>query len=274
MKRGLVDYMSYFSDGYTSLKLPIAGPDGLGGLRNAQLGAIHAIASHFTVESRPALAVLPTGAGKTAVLMVSAFLLRATRVLVITPSTLVREQIAGKFGELDPLRALDVIPATLGNPRVLEVKKRMATSGDWQAVRNFEVVVSTPNCISTAHDGICIPSPCLFDLLLIDEAHQSPAKTWQALLDQFPDARALLVTATPFRRDKKEIRGRFVYRKMFIETYSSPTFDKARRFYTAQGFNEVGGIRNYLPDGADMVVYLKTLSPTRNHQAPSQLGPD
>ena len=49
------------------------------------------------------------------------------------------------------------------------------------------------------------------------------------------------------------------FRKMFIETYSSPTFDKARRFYTAQGFNEVGGVRNYLPDGADMVVYGSAL---------------
>lgn len=203
--------MSYFQDNYGSVRLPIAGPDGAGGLRNAQLGAIHAIASHFTVDSRPALAVLPTGAGKTAVLMVSAFLLRATRVLVITPSTLVREQIAGKFGELDPLRALAVIPATLGTPRVIEVKKRMETPADWEAVRDFDVIVSTPNCVSAAQERICAPPPGLFDLLLIDEAHHSPAKTWQALFDQFSDARALLVTATPFRRDKKEIRGKFVY---------------------------------------------------------------
>jgi superfamily II DNA or RNA helicase len=177
--------MSYFQDNYGSVKLPIAGPDGAGGLRNAQLGAIHAIASHFTVENRPALAVLPTGAGKTAVLMVSAFLLRATRVLVITPSTLVREQIAGKFAELDPLRALAVIPETLGTPRVIEVKKRMETPADWEAVRDFDVIVSTPNCVSAAQERVCAPPPGLFDLLLIDEAHHSPAKTWQALLDQF-----------------------------------------------------------------------------------------
>jgi superfamily II DNA or RNA helicase len=42
---------------------------------------------------------------------------------------------------------------------------------------------------------------------LIDEAHHSPAKTWQAVLDAFPHARRALFTATPFRRDKKQIKG-------------------------------------------------------------------
>ena len=49
------------------------------------------------------------------------------------------------------------------------------------------------------------------------------------------------------------------YKKFFVETYSSPTFARAREFYARQGFAVVGQIANYLPDGADMVVFGKSL---------------
>jgi len=49
------------------------------------------------------------------------------------------------------------------------------------------------------------------------------------------------------------------YRKLFIETYRNPGFTKARKFYCSHGFKDVGGIRDYLPDGSDMVVYRKNL---------------
>ena len=45
------------------------------------------------------------------------------------------------------------------------------------------------------------------------------------------------------------------FRKMFIETYSSATFERARGFYTVRGFKQIGVVENYLPDGAAMIVY-------------------
>lgn len=53
-------------------------------------------------------------------------------------------------------------------------------------------------------------------------------------------------------------RGRG-YTRLLIETYSSPPFARARAFYTARGFEEIGAIKGYMPDGADMVVYCKHL---------------
>ena len=49
------------------------------------------------------------------------------------------------------------------------------------------------------------------------------------------------------------------FKKMFIETYMSPTFEKARRFYQNKGFNPAGEIKDYLPDGEAMIVYLNVL---------------
>jgi len=61
------------------------------------------------------------------------------------------------------------------------------------------------------------------------------------------------------------------YRKLFIETYSSPEFAKARAFYQAQGCTETGRIKAYMPGDDDMVVYSKPIIPPyatvpqRNH---------
>jgi GNAT superfamily N-acetyltransferase len=49
------------------------------------------------------------------------------------------------------------------------------------------------------------------------------------------------------------------YGKLFVETYDSPTFSRAVRFYGKAGFGMAGRIENYLPDGSSMVVFLKEL---------------
>jgi superfamily II DNA or RNA helicase len=52
--------------------------------------------------------------------------------------------------------------------------------------------------------------PDLFDLVLFDEAQHLPARTWTAILHE-ADARAALFTATPFRRDRKQLPGSPVF---------------------------------------------------------------
>jgi superfamily II DNA or RNA helicase len=48
-----------------------------------------------------------------------------------------------------------------------------------------------------------------FDLIVVDEAHHSTAKSYRAILNRFPHARVLGVTATPIRLDGKGFRGIF-----------------------------------------------------------------
>ena len=49
------------------------------------------------------------------------------------------------------------------------------------------------------------------------------------------------------------------YRKLLVGTYRHSDFDKARHFYAANGFSEMGGVSDYLQDGSDMVVYGKRI---------------
>jgi hypothetical protein len=45
--------------------------------------------------------------------------------------------------------------------------------------------------------------PPLFDLIIMDEAHHTPAPTWKRMLDLLPEVRTLGLTATPFRTDNQ-----------------------------------------------------------------------
>jgi superfamily II DNA or RNA helicase len=182
------------------------------GWRRPQLGALGATMSHWSLtEGEPTVISIPTGTGKTAVGMAAPFLLTAPpqRVLVLAPARQIRHQLVENFSTYVQLQTLGVLPVAAGTPSVLEMSGRVA---DWSTIEPFDVVVALPNSISPIHyDDDKRPPPDLFDLIVVDEAHHAPAETWRAVLDHFVDARALLLTATPRRRDGKRIPGSLEY---------------------------------------------------------------
>lgn len=198
--------MTYFADNTLALNL-VNAPNT--GFRPGQLGALHSALAHFSVYDEPAILSLPTGYGKTALIMALPFLLKARRVLVVEPSDALRQQTTSHFKELSVLRRLGVILADAPNPAVLGQKGAPADVHAWKKVVEQDVVVSTPQSLSpsvapqAAHD--------LFDVIIFDEAHHAPADTWSAFLSHYPNARSIFLTATPFRRDRKVIPGRMAY---------------------------------------------------------------
>lgn len=203
--------MPYFTARADELRMPLLSSTTGNGLRAAQIAAAQAVASHFFANSEPALVVMPTGSGKTCVMMLVAILLRARRALVLTPSRMVRDQLRQAFEQLELLKKVGALPITAPLPRVREVTSRMSTLEDWQSVRDSDVVVGTVPSCSPQIDGVATPPTDLFDLVLCDEAHHEQAPTWRALLDHFSDAKRVLFTATPFRRDLKILRARVVF---------------------------------------------------------------
>jgi len=186
---------------------PLEGPNT--GFRPGQLGALHAVLSHFSVYDEPAIVSLPTGYGKTAVIMALPFILGAQRVLVVEPSDVLRRQTTAHFRVLSTLRKLNVVPAATPNPAAKGQKGRPATSAEWDKLGDSDVVVSTPGSTSPVNEPRSAVD--LFDLVIFDEAHHAPADTWKAYLDHYRGARFVFLTATPFRRDKKAIPGRLAY---------------------------------------------------------------
>ncbi len=197
--------MAYFAERYPALRFPLASSANSPGLRGAQIAAAHAVSAHFFSRRDPAVVVMPTGSGKSVVMMLAAIVLRAERVLVVTPSRMVREQLANHFSSLRVLRSAGALPENEPLPRVRAIGGRLDSSAKVEALRRQDVVVGTVQALATDR----FP-PDLFDVVLWDEAHHAPAPSWRALFEAFPSARHVLFTATPFRRDSKTVKGQIV----------------------------------------------------------------
>ena len=204
--------MGFFEDNAEKLA-PLA----LGGkvvYRECQVGAAWATLAHFTASSEPALISMPTGSGKTALMMMLAFLLKAERVIIVTPSVVLRGQTAFKFRDLEDLKKARAYPLDAPGPRVHDHTGQLTSANAWVAFLGYDVIVVTPHTTSPGYEEIVGPSPGFFGsetLLFFDEAHHSRARTWQVLMRAFAESRLVLLTATPFRNDNRRLLAKLVY---------------------------------------------------------------
>lgn len=212
--------MSYYSEQYSQLTFPIS-TDNSPGLRNAQIGALYAVASHATLRPLdPAIVVMPTGSGKTAVLMMAPYMLRKTKVLIVTPSALVRGQIAEEFKTLKTLKKIGVFDKSVASPNVYEAIHLYSDECAEKIELSEVVIASHQVAASISENNIKF----LFDYVIIDEAHHVPAPTWQRIIHNMNHSASLLVTATPFRKDRKEIKGDHVYNYPLSKAYRDGIF--------------------------------------------------
>jgi len=179
------------------------------GLRQPQVGALHAIASFWTISDQPAAIVMPTGTGKTEVMIASAIDAACERLLVVVPTDSLRTQTADKFltyGKLEQLGVISGLPwpvvATLSTqpkPKHLDLLK------------NCNITVTTMSAIGRMNSDEQLEFSRLFSHIYFDEAHHIEAQTWKRFQQNCRDAKVLLLTATPFREDGKHLEGKIIY---------------------------------------------------------------
>lgn len=144
-------------------------------LRPYQKDAIAAIRNEWTKEGRKrTLLVLPTGCGKTVVFNEIARQ-ESPGVLILAHRDELIEQARQKYGDVTgKIKASEntILPVTVGSVQTM-------------SRRNYD--------------------PDLFSTIIVDEAHHSLSPSYQNILQQFPDAKVLGVTATADRSDKKNL---------------------------------------------------------------------
>ena len=182
-------------------------------IRNCQRGAYYATLAHFSRTNTPCLIGLPTGSGKTALMMALCFGLQIKRALIVTPATILRHQTSEKFKSLEDLIQANAIPSNLPKPDVFEAIHEFQSLSDWNHCLSFDVTVATPNVTSPMYQRVSKTPKGLFDVIFIDEAHHAPAESWSQLLQAFHtiEVKAILMTGTPYRRDRVEISADLIY---------------------------------------------------------------
>ena len=141
---------SFFAQNRDALNLAkqVATPNQ--GFRVGQLGAMHAVLAHESVHDDPAIVCLPTGYGKTSLMMALPLLLAAQRVLVVEPSNALRRQVFSHFRELSTLRRIGAISDDVPNPKVLRLEGRPVDAAAWEALATQDVIVTTASSASPA----------------------------------------------------------------------------------------------------------------------------
>jgi superfamily II DNA or RNA helicase len=141
--------------------------------------------------TRRILGVAPTGGGKTVIFaeIIRCFVSRYKPVLVLTHRREIITQTSQKLRDLDIPHGI-IMAGT--QPRPLEAVQVAAI----QTLHRRAIHAGT------------MPLPPA-DLLVIDEAHHCPANTYRKIIEAYPDAVLLGLTATPCRGDGRGLGGIF-----------------------------------------------------------------
>ena len=170
-----------------------------------QIEAVRAVHEHLRDPKKPniALVVLPTGCGKTGVAVLASYVLNATKVLVITPSVTISEQIYDAFCHNDKMFLWVRGIINTDEKKQLLLPRGVCIKNSTPILENLHyplMIVNAHKIGGKSNVAIKdIPSNN-YDLVIVDEAHHYPAPTWKLLVDHFPKSRRLFLTATPFHR--------------------------------------------------------------------------
>lgn len=181
-------------------------------LRVPQVEAYEATSKHFSdaAAEREVSIILPVGCGKSGVITLLPFGVRARRVLVIAPGLKIAEQLHNDF---DPskgsfyqrAKVLDGPPY----PEPVDVKSGATNKTD---LEEADVVVANIQQLQGADNRWLNKLPDdFFDLILVDEGHHNVAASWEALRKKFPAAKIVNLSATPARADGQVMAGKIIY---------------------------------------------------------------
>lgn len=188
-----------------------------GNLRQPQRDAYQAVREHFANSREPVVVQMPVGSGKTGLISILPFGIANRRVLIVAPNLTIREAIfeAVDSGSKDCFwRKMRVAPLTVEGPFAAKIDGGDTTFAD---CADSHFVVANVQQLSHAKSKWLAEFPAdFFDLILIDEGHHNAAASWRRLMDHFPAAKVVSLTATPFRSDGQALIGKRLYHYPFL----------------------------------------------------------
>lgn len=171
----------------------------------------------FRAGNNKAILQLPVGCGKTGLAALLPLGLAEGRVLVIAPNLTIKE---GLYDAMDITNRQKCFWRKAG---VLSRDQMIAgplactlDSGNISVALKSHIVITNIQQLATSADKWLTEFPDnFFDMIIVDEAHHSVAASWQKVIERFPAAKVVLLTATPFRGDRQELDGELVFRYSF-----------------------------------------------------------
>lgn len=196
----------------------------------------------FRAGKNKAILQIPVGCGKTGLASLLPLGLSEGRVIVIAPNLTIK---TGLYDAMDITNRQKCFWRKTG---VLKKDEMVSgplactlETGNISVATKCHIVVTNIHQLATNVDKWLTQfSDDFFDMIIIDEAHHSAAASWQKVIERFPAAKVIHLTATPFRSDHQEIDGELVYRYSFRSATLKGYIKRLKASYVAPSEIELG----------------------------------
>jgi DNA repair protein RadD len=196
----------------------------------------------FRAGKNKAILQIPVGCGKTGLASLLPLGLAEGRVLVIAPNLTIKR---GLYEAMDITNRQKCFWRKAGVLTADQmISGPLATTldtGNITVATKSHVVITNVQQLATNLDKWLNQFPDdFFDMIVVDEAHHSAATSWQRVIERFPKAKVILLTATPFRSDRQELDGELVYRYPFRNATLKGYIKRLKSTYVAPSTIELG----------------------------------
>lgn len=171
----------------------------------------------FREGKNKAILQIPVGCGKTGLASILPLGIASGQVLVIAPNLTIRDGLSDAMDITNRPKCFWRKAGVLSNDQMISGPLVCTLdSGNVSVATKAHIVVTNIQQLATNVDKWLMQFPDdFFDMIIVDEAHHSAASSWQKVIDRFPKAKIIHLTATPFRSDRQEIDGELVFRYSF-----------------------------------------------------------
>ena len=203
-------------------------------LRTPQRDGYITVYDHFKNNGAKAIVQMPVGCGKSGLAAILPLGISSGRVLVVTPNLTIRDEMRNTLDITHRKcfwKVARVLPPDemVNGPFVTTLEE-----GNVSVCKESHFVVTNVQQLSVNPDKWLNKfSDDFFDMIIVDEAHHSPAKSWQTVFNKFPNAKVIFLTATPFRADRQELEGELVYRYSFKSASSKGYIKRLKATYVS-----------------------------------------
>ena len=242
---------------FLSLDFSIEGNENL---RDPQRDGYLRTYEFFRAGKNKAILQIPVGCGKTGLASLLPLGLAEGRVIVIAPNLTIKNGLYEAMDITNRQKCFWRKAGVLSQDQMISGPLACTLdSGNISVATKSHVVITNVQQLATNVDKWLTQFPDdFFDMIIVDEAHHSAAASWQRVIDRFPKAKVVLLTATPFRSDRQELDGELVFRYPFRNATLKGYIKRLKASYVAPstielGFSDQGG-RTY---NLDEVLKLK-----------------
>src|SRR5258708_5776636 len=185
---------------------------------------------------------LPVGCGKTGLGALLPLGLAEGRIIIIAPSLTIKEGLYDAMDITNRQKCFWRKAGVLSQDQMISGPLACTLdSGNMSVATKSHIIITNIQQLATSVDKWLTQFPDdFFDMIVVDEAHHSAAASWQKVIDRFPNAKVVHMTATPFRSDRQKIDGELVFRYPFRSATLKGYIKRLKASYVAPAQIELG----------------------------------